>query len=183
VESRFRRSLIVDCMIEFPKLFQECFETHTRMSQTERWNRMPAFIAAMEDPPYMEEKLANVLAAVELLIRNCLVDGGFLSQEQTEDKALSDLIGLAKRTLGWHLPTHYTARQRHLKLRNAVAHGNALPNDAARVRHDFDKWRLFLLRRYLMILGFTGIVESPFNGFASSSNVDNFEAEHNTFGQ
>jgi hypothetical protein len=181
VESRFRRGLAVDAMMQLPKLFAECFETHNRMFQSERWQRMPSFIAAMEDPPYLEEKLANVLAAVELLIRNCLVDEGLLSQEQAEDKTLSDLIGLAKRKLGWDLPKHYTAKQRHLELRNAVAHGKALPNDIARVRYYFDKWRLFLLRRYLIILGFTGQVESPFNGFASSSGVGNFEAEHNTF--
>ena len=66
-------------------------------------------------------------------------------------------------------------------MRNAVDHGNQLPHDPKQIRHDFDKERLFLLRRILIRLGFDGKVASPQQGFASSSPIDEFSEEHNSF--
>jgi len=96
-------------------------------------------------------------------------------------KTLPELIGAARGVLRWDVPNHYTARERHRRLRNAVAHGDELPDDASAVRRDFDKWRLFLLRRLLIRMGFRGKVRSPEKGWASLSRVDNFEEGHNSF--
>jgi hypothetical protein len=45
----------------------------------------------------------------------------------------------------------------------------------------FDKWRLFFDRRVLLRLGYSGDVSSPAGGWVSSSAVDHFSEEHNTF--
>ncbi len=94
---------------------------------------------------------------------------------------LPKLIGEARDKLLWDVPNHYTEKERYRKVRNAVNHGNKLPHDPAQIRHDFDKWHLFLLRRLLLRLGYDGKVASPQEGFASCSAVDEFSAEHNSF--
>ena len=61
-------------------------------------------------------------------------------------------------------------------------HGGELPTkDSAEFRLLFDKWRLFLFRRVLIRLGYTGKVISPDKGWASSSDVDDFTEAHNSF--
>ena len=64
----------------------------------------------------------------------------------------------------------------------AVIHGTSLPTaDNAEFRRLFDKWRLFLFRRVLIRIGYTGKVISPHNGFASTLDVADFAEEHNDF--
>jgi hypothetical protein len=61
-------------------------------------------------------------------------------------------------------------------------HGDELPTaDNAEFRRHFDKWRLFLFRRVLVRLGYTGQVVSPHKGWASGSAVGDFSEGHNCF--
>ena len=129
------------------------------MRQSDLWRRLPPLYAAIEDSPYLEQKYATLMMAVELFIRGSLIEGGHLSPAAAEDESLHDLIGLARGTLRWRVPKHYTKGERYLATRNAVAHGNPLPSDVDQVRADFDKWKLFLLRRLFIRLGFDGEVE------------------------
>src|SRR5262249_19369542 len=128
-------------------------DEHCRMQQTELWRRMPSLYAAIEDPPYLEQKYATLMMAVELLIRSSVIEGGHLSLAEAETKTLPPLIGLARDTLRWDVPEHSTEGNRYRRTRNAVAHGGSLPADIDQVRDDFDKWKLFLLRRLFIRLG------------------------------
>lgn len=165
-----------------PRLFKECFDEHVRLKGNDLWNRLPLHCAAVEDSPYLEQRVASLMAAVEALIRGALQEGKHCTPEQAEGMTLSKLVGAARCHLGWDFPKHYTRQARHLDLRNAVAHGNELPFSAEAVRHDFDKWYLFLLRRLLMRMGFGGEVASPDQGWASSSPVNDFTEDRNSFG-
>jgi hypothetical protein len=165
-----------------PKLFRECFDEHVRMRACDLWDRLPFLCAAIEDSPYLEQKFATLMTAIELLIRSTLIEGGHMSEERANGLKLQSLVGEAKQKLGWDIPKHYTAKDRHSKWRNAVAHGNRLPEAARKFRHYLEKWHLFLLRRLLMRLGYSGDVASPQGGMASSSPVNDFTEEHNSFG-
>jgi hypothetical protein len=184
VESNYRSNYVLR-FLHFenglPALFRDCFEEHHRMSGTDLWSRLPWLCAGIEDPPYLEQKLATLMAAIELLIRSSLIEHGATPSKDVEDLMLPGLVGAARKTLRWNIPKHYTAKERHRLLRNAVAHGGRLPSDVRAARHEFDKWHLFLLRRYLLRLGFTGDVASPFQGFASTSTVGEFSEGHNSF--
>lgn len=185
VESRFRAVNALPVMHAdrgLPRLFRQCFEEHCRMQQSDQWRRLAPLYAAMEDPPYLEQKYATLMMAVELFIRNSAIEGGHLSPTEAERKTLPELVGLARGTLGWNVPGHYTQGERYRKTRNAVDHGGLLPHAPVRVRADFDKWKLFLCRRIFIRLGFDGQVASPESGWASSSPVDEFSEEHNSFG-
>jgi hypothetical protein len=184
VESRFRNGhalRVIHAESGLPSFFRQCFDEHCRMQQTELWQRLPALFAAIEDPPYLEQMYATMMMAVELFIRGCLIEGGHLGQDEAETKTLPDLVGLARGRLRWDVPRHYTRGERYRTTRNAVDHGGALPDNADQVRAEFDKWKLFLLRRLFIRLGFNGEVASPQRGWASSSQVDEFSEEHNSF--
>jgi hypothetical protein len=185
VESPFRHNYVIP-FLHFdnglPQLSREGFAKHVRMQRSDLWRRLPFLCAGIEDSPYLEQKFATLMAAVELIIRSSLVEGGQCSAEESEKLTLPELLGAARAKLGWTIPNHYTAKERHRRLRNAVAHGGRLPGDIKGVRHDFDKWHLFLLRRLLVRLGYTGEVASPEAGYASSSAVNDFSEEHNAFG-
>jgi hypothetical protein len=185
IESPFRSQYALRLLHSdngLPKLFRECFDEHVKMRRSKLWGRLPFICAAIEDPPYLEQKFATLMGAVEMLIRSTLVEGNHCTPEEGKALTLPALIGAARRMLGWEIPNHYTAHERHRHLRNAVAHGGDLPCEIESVRHNFDKWYLFLMRRILIRLGYTSDVASPESGFASSSSVDNFAEEHNTFG-
>jgi hypothetical protein len=128
-------------------LFRRCFEEHCRMQQIELWRRMPPLYAAIEDPPYLEQRCTTLIIAVELFIRSSLIEGGHLSAAEAEAKTLPDLIGLARRMLRWDVPRHYTEGERYRITRNAMAHGGALPHDVGQIRDDFDN-RLPSFRGY-----------------------------------
>ena len=166
-----------------PKLFRECFHKHVSMRACDLWNRLPFLCAVIEDPPYLELKFTTLMTAVELLIRSTLIEEGHCSQEDGNKLTLPNLVKAATEKLGWDIPDHYTIDKRHKNLRNAVAHGNSLPEDGRKVRLFLEKWHLFLLRRFLIRLGYSGDVLSPTTGWvASSSSVDDFSEEHNSFG-
>lgn len=184
VESKFRndhalRGLHFDNGL--PQLFRQCFGEHCRMRQSDLWQRLPFLYAVIEDPPYLEQKYATLMMAVELLIRASLVEGGHLSLAEVERKTLPDLIGLARGTLRWTVPKHYTEGGRYLMARNAVVHGGSLPHDIRQIWFEFAKWKLLLIRRLFIRMGFDGEVASPQKGWASSSSVDEFSEEHNSF--
>jgi hypothetical protein len=164
------------------RLFCECFAEHRRMQSSDLWRRLPVLCAAVEDAPYLEQKIATVMAGVELLRRGALVEGGHATPERAEELTLPGLISMARGLLPWGVPKHDTRRERHRLIRNAAAHGGARPGPAEEVRRDLDKWRLFLTRRLLLRLGFTGDVASPEGGFAASSGVGDVEEGANTFG-
>jgi hypothetical protein len=170
-----------------PQFFRQCFEEHCRLLQSSRWGKMPLFYASIEDPPYMEQKYATLMAAVELFIRNSLIEGGQLQAAEAESKTLPKLIGMARAKgvgkLQWDLPQHYTQAERYRETRNAVAHGGSFPQAASETRWDFDKWMLFLRRRLFMRLGFDGHIASPSGGWRSASPVHDFSEEHNSFGK
>jgi hypothetical protein len=184
IESAFRKDYVLR-FLHFegglPKLFLQCFDEHVKMQQSDLWSRLPWLCAGIEDPAYLEQKCATLMAALELLMRSSLIEGGHYSAEQPEGPTFPTLIGAAKKKLGWDIPRHYTERERYRLLRNAVAHGGQLPGQVKQVRHDFDKWSLFLLRRFLIRLGFDGEVASPHEGWTSSSPVGDFTEEHNSF--
>ena len=184
VESAFRRSAafpIAHADDALPMLFQQSFETHCQMQQSDLWRRMPAYYASLEDPPYLEQKYATLTSAIELLIRNEAIEGGHFTPDEASRRHLPELIGFARATLRWNIPNHYTAAERYRKTRNAVGHGGVLPDNPKQTRADFDKWKLFLCRRLLMRLGFSGRIASPHFGCAGSSAVDDFSEEHNSF--
>src|SRR6185437_4145682 len=184
IQSKFRPGNILPCphaVDGLPQLFSQCFDEHVRMQASDLWRRLPLLYAAVEDPPYLEQKYATLMMAVELLIRSSLVEGCHLTLAEAESKTLPALIGAARGKLQWDVPKHYTEEERYRLVRNAVDHGNTLPHAPTQVRHDFDKWRLFLIRRILIRLGYSGKVASPQKGFAASSPIDEFSEEHNSF--
>jgi hypothetical protein len=164
-----------------PRLFRDCFDEHVRMQGSPLWARVPWLCASIEDPPYLEQKVASLMTAVEVLVRGTLVEDGRPTPEPPERMTFPTLVGTAKNQLGWDVPKHYTKGNRHQLLRNAVAHGNDLPSCIEEVRNDFDKWHLFLIRRLLLRLGYAGQVASPRQGWAASSLVDDFSETHNSF--
>jgi hypothetical protein len=187
MESRVRRGGVLDnseIPTGLPGFFAQCFEEHVRMRHSPLpWRRLPFVCAAIEDPPYLEQKFASLMMALEFFINNSLRDRpDSLTQTQIEGLQLPGLLGHARRVLGWDIPGHYTARELYRLLRNAVMHGGELPTkDAAVFRHNFDKWRLFLARRALIRLGYTGKIHSPVSGFGGLSQVDDFSEEGNSF--
>jgi hypothetical protein len=167
VESEFRKAYVVR-FLHFdgglPKLFDQCFDEHIRMQQSELWRRLPWLCAVIEDPPYLEQKCATLMSALELLIRSSLIEAGQFSRDQAEKILFPSLVSAARKRLGWDIPPHYTAKDQYRLLRNAVSHGGELPGKPKQIRHDFDKWSLFLMRRFLLRLGFSGEVASPEKG-------------------
>ena len=121
------------------------------------------------------------MAAIELIIRNSLEEGGHFRPSDPQFQSLPELISMARNRLNWEIPKHYTEHERYRKTRNAVDHGDSLPHDSYQIRADFDKWKLFLRRRLFLRLGFDGRVKSPQNGWVASSQVTEFSEEHNSF--
>ncbi|MBI3824077.1 MAG: hypothetical protein HY289_15520 [Planctomycetes bacterium] len=184
VESKFRDRYILRCLNSdnaLPRLFRECFEEYGKVLKSPHWKGFSAQCAAIEDAPFLEQKCATLMAALHVLFRASLIESNIYTPEEAEKILLPGLIGAVRKTLGWDFPPHYTAKDLYRLLRNAVAHGGRLPASSKRIRHEIDKWSLFLMRRFLMRLGFMGEVASPQKGFASSSYVANFSEEHNNF--
>ena len=166
------------------QLFQECFDEFVRMRQSAlRWDRLVSELAAIEDPPYLEQKFASLMMAVEFFMKASLRESpAYPTPGDLSEKSFKDLIAITRKHLQWDTPKHYTIHERVRKLRNAVMHGGNLPTvDQQEFRSMFDKWRLFLHRRVLIRLGYSGDVASVEGGWKSSSSVDEFSADHNTF--
>ena len=181
VTSRFRKNNIVDDM-HIPEFFGVAFGEYANMKQAHpAWQRLASHCGSLEDAPYLEQKFASLLMALEFFLRNCLLERG--QPEQSIGKLdFLELIGAARKHLGWDIPRHYVARHTVRLFRNAVMHGGELPTqDSTEFRLLFDKWRLFLFRRVLMRLGYGGKVVSPHKGWRSSSDVADFSEESNAF--
>ncbi len=166
-----------------PMLFNECFDTYRETQKSELWVRATNYFKSIHDAIFLEQKFADLMSGLELLIRIQLVESGAASTEKAEAMLLPKLIGAARRKLGWDIPGHYTAHERHRKVRNAVSHGGPLPFSVDQTRRDLDKWSQFFMRRLLMRLGFTGQVRSPHmkTRLWLESTVSDFSEEHNSF--
>ena len=164
-------------------LFRQGFEEHVRMRRSPLpWRKLASYCGAIEDGAFLEQKFSNLMMAVEFFIRTSLLEADPVRAPTFSQMKLTDLLGAARTRLGWVIPGHYGRNDLVRLLRNAVAHGGELPTrDSAEFRSMFDKWRLFLFRRVLIRLGYTGRVLSPHHGCASASAVDDFSEEHNSF--
>jgi hypothetical protein len=181
VTARYRdRRLVADSNLR--RLFSEALAEWRRMKLAHPpWARLPSYCASLEDPPFLEQKFASLVTAIEFFLRNCLIETG-QAEKRVSALDFADLIGAARRHLGWQLPKHYMAKETTRLLRNAVIHGGTLPTaDNAQFRLLFDKWRLFLFRRVLIRLGYVGNVASPHKGWEAASDVTDFSEEHNDF--
>ena len=181
VESKYRdHETVADEHLQ--RLFRETFSTYVAMRQSHRpWSKLPSYFGSIEDCPYLEQKFASLMMTLEFFMRNCLIEAG-QSEDEVSSLTFHELIGATKHRLSWNVPKHYSVGQATRLLRNAVMHGGELPTkDNAEFRRQFDKWRLFLIRRVLVRLGYTGEVVSPFQGIESSSPVDDFSPDHNSF--
>lgn len=186
VESDFRHGGILDgrnLLDGATTLFKQCFDEHRRMqAAASRWRRLPFMCACIEDPPYLEQKFASLMMALEYFLKLTLREDGHVAEDKLAKMALDNLVGAARGHLRWNIPGHYTPKGLFPQLRNAVMHGGELPTkDAAEFRHAFAKWKLFLLRRVLMRLGYRGQVVSPEKRCSSLSGVDDFTELHNSF--
>jgi hypothetical protein len=164
------------------RLFRETFGTYVTMRRSHvPWRKLPSYCGSIEDSPYLEQKFASLVMALEFFMRNSLIEGG-RPEKDVSVLSFPDLIGATRKQLNWHIPKHYTAGEASRLLRNAVMHGGEPPTkDNAEFRLQFDKWRLFLFRRVLIRLGYSGEVVSPHQGVESSSAVGDFSPEHNSF--
>jgi hypothetical protein len=184
VESRLRPSEMFGTQVTqaIPQVFTECFTESVKMQKSPLpWSELPSRIASIDDPPYLEQKFASLMMSLEFFMKNCLLEMQTPPQG-IDEMAIPTLVGACRRPLGWNIPSHYTAADLYRLLRNAVAHGGKLPiADSREFRANYDKWRLFLVRRVLIRLGYTGKVYSPHYGGASSSPVNDFSKEHNTY--
>jgi hypothetical protein len=181
VSARFRdRQIVADRHL--PQLFSEAFAEYRRMKQAHApWNKLASYCASLEDAPFLEQKFASLVMAIEFFIRNSLIEAG-QPEDQVTAFDFAGLISAGRRHLCWQVPKHYTTKETTRLLRNAVIHGGTLPTaDNAEFRLLFDKWRLFLFRRVLIRVGYAGKVDSPHKGWASMSDVGDFSEEHNDF--
>jgi hypothetical protein len=152
VTSRFRRNDIVDD-IHIPEFFGVAFGEYVNMKQAHpAWQRLASHCGSLEAAPYLEQKFASLIMALEFFLRNCLLERG-QPEKSVAKLDFLELIGAARKHLRWDIPRHYVARHTVRLFRNAVMHGGELPTqDSAELRLLFDKWRLFLFRRVLMRL-------------------------------
>ncbi len=167
-----------------PQVFEQCFENYGKLLNSERWMTMQAYCKTVLDPPYLEQKCATLMAGLERLMRNSLIEAKRRSDREAEALRIPKIFRIVRNELGWDIPTHYSTDERAKRLRNAVAHGGPLPLPSDQVRSDLDKWSLFLMRRMLMHLGFSGLVRSPnlTTGEWQESPVADFSEAHNSFG-
>ena len=179
ITSWYRDNRVVDDF-QISRLFSECFSEYTRMRETHApWAKLADYCGFVDDAPFLEQKFASLIMAVEFLLRNILRERGE-SEATIVKRRLHSLIGAAREHLNLQIPKHYTAKDTVRELRNAVIHGGeSTISSNAEFRHLFDKWKLFLFRIILIRLGYRGEVISPYRGWRSSSNVDDFSEEHN----
>lgn len=183
VTSRFRDDAIVKDFY-LPRLFQESFAENVKVRRSAwPWHKLPSYCGSLDDMPYIEQKFATLMMALEFLMRVSLLEHGVPEDEVTALE-WNQLIGSARVKVGWDIPGHYTREDIARLVRNAVMHGNEAPvNDSAEFRILFNKWRLFLFRRILIRLGYKGQVISPWKGVEDSSSVDDFTETRNSFDQ
>lgn len=181
VISGYRRNEIVEDRW-LPQFLSSTYPAFITMKQAHApWRKLVSYCGSLDDPPYLEQKFASLMMALEFFIRNCLIERG-KSEKVVAALEFQQLIGAARRELGWDIPKHYMVKGTVRIWRNAIVHGGELPDaDTKAFRRLFDKWRLFLFRRVLIRLGYQGEVASPHKGWASSSPVGEFTEEQNAF--
>jgi hypothetical protein len=179
--SRYRNENILHD-VHLPGFFLAAFSEYISMKKSHTpWHKLASYCGSIEDPPFLEQKFASLIMAIEFFARNCLLEQG---QEPKWVASLDflALLGASRKHLHWDIPRHYLARQTIRLLRNAVMHGGELPTgNSSELRLLFDKWRLFLFRRILTRLGYQGKIISPHKGWRSMSDVADFSEEHNSF--
>lgn len=187
VESKFDDRCILPVM-HLPEdglsqLFRQCFDNYVQLRESDDWKTLPYVIAVLEDAPYLEQKYIALMCAIEMFIRNSLVEKNICTRANAKKKQLNTLVNAARGPLRWDIPTFYTARDYYYRLRTAVAHGNRMleGTDSHSVRLEFEKWRLFLIRRLLIRLGYTGRVNCAHRGSASTSAVNDFSQDQNSW--
>jgi len=181
VGSRYRGDEIV-ADFNLPRLFAETFETHVRMRRSGLpWHKLPSYCGSLEDMPYLEQKFSALMGAIEFFVRTSLIEDG-VDERRITRLDFNELIGAARKRLGWSIPKHYNSGDTTRLLRNAVVHGSETPTkDSTEFRLIFNKWRLFLFRRILIRLGYQGGVVSPHKGWSGSSHANEFSEAHNSF--
>ena len=76
VTSRFRRSDVVDDF-HLPEFFGVAFDEYVKMKQLHpAWRRLASYCGSLEDAPYLEQKFASLIMALEFFMRNCLLEQG-----------------------------------------------------------------------------------------------------------
>lgn len=187
VQSHVRRDGPLDGLLytnRVVRLFERGFDEHLRMNRpASPWRQLPSRFASVDDPPYLEQKFAALMMALEYLMKNSILESPASPPvAQVEEMDLSKSVNYCKGPLRWNIPKHYTASGLHRMLRNAVMHGGKLPTaDDAEFRAAYDKWRLFFARRVYMRLGYDGSLTCEGSGRRATSAVDDFSEEHNTF--
>lgn len=100
----------------------------------------------MQDLPYLEQKFAALMMAVEFFTRNSLLESG-AAPVWVESLTFGNLLGESRKRLGWELPKHYeadiprmaeedVAKVRHgHRLFDALADGRERPHLRRRVDH------------------------------------------------
>jgi hypothetical protein len=181
VRSRYQSQPII-ADFNLPRLFKESFAAHILMRRSQLpWRKLPTYCGSLEDLPYLEQKFAALMMAIEFFMRTCLLEGGMASA-MVARLDFNELVGATRKHLRWDIPRHYAPGRTTRLLRNAVMHGGEVPTkDTSEFRLLFNKWRLFLFRRILIRIGYQGEVVSPHKGWESSSAVGDFSEEHNSF--
>jgi hypothetical protein len=165
--------------------FHQCFDSFVALHRDPSWLTVFNLAWTYDDGVFLENRIAAVMAAVELLLRVSLEEeqGRIQSKllERKEPPKLGELIGAAKGHLRWSIPKHYVRLDLHLQTRNAAVHARSLPCSPREALDQLQKWGLFLYRRILMRLGYTGQVWAAGKGFSMLTQVDDFSEEANDF--
>ena len=183
VESPYRSTAVIPDE-DIPRFFTECFAAHRAMRLDERWKKLSSYCGTVEACAVLEQRYMAVAIALEFVMRNALMDAG-MTQNEVARLELGPLVGLARRLVGWAIPSHYEPNRRWRQIRNAVAHGNErgpnLTSTNTEFREEFDKLKLLLYRMALLKLGYQGNVLAPLDGRLRTSAVGDFSEERNTY--
>jgi hypothetical protein len=165
-----------------PEYFCTTFRTFVMMPKSHApWRRLASYCGSLEAAPFIEQKFASLITAIEFFMRNSLIERGKAGQGVAR-LDFPKLVGAVRRDLGWDIPKHYMAKEAIRLWRNAVMHGGEWPSeDSTALRKLFDKWRLFLFRRVLIRLGYAGKIDAPHKGWMCSSDVGDFSEAFNSF--
>ena len=165
-----------------PEFFEQVFDPFLEMQkQHSPWRKLASYCGALEDAPYLEQRFASLMMAVEFFFRNLLLEKGE-TEHDVARLSLKELIGAVRRRRGWPIPKHYTAGEAVRFWRNAVMHGLEWPSgEKEQFRRLLDKWRLLFFRLVLVRLGYSGKVIAPHAGWAVESDVADLSEEYNSF--
>jgi hypothetical protein len=76
VTSRFRRNDVVDDW-HLTEFFRVTYDEYVAMKKAHpAWQRLASHCGSLEDAPYLEEKFASLIMALEFFMRNCLIEKG-----------------------------------------------------------------------------------------------------------